>query len=136
MPIHIDFFHPGRLIVVVVRGVVTNDEIAAAMRQFLESGALHYRKLLDISSPSNPMSIEDIERTAALLRSAPHAASRGPLAFVISPGRGAENAERFVAMTEGERPVKVFHSLHEARKWLEQQPVGTPPPGAPKPVTP
>lgn len=134
MPIHIDFFHPGRLVVVVVRGVVTNDDVAAALRHFVESGALHYRKILDVSSPSNPMSAEDIERGAAFLRAAPNAASRGPLAIVINPGRGAENAARFAALTEGERPVKVFHSLHEARKWLEQQPVGTPAPGAPKPT--
>jgi hypothetical protein len=136
MPIHIDFFHPGRLVIIVARGVVTNDDLASSFRQLIESGALHYRKIIDISSPSNPMSAEDIEGTAARFRSLPNAAARGPIAFVVGPGRAAENAMRFAALTECERPVRVFHSLHEARKWLEQQPVGVPVPGAPKPSGP
>jgi hypothetical protein len=123
MPIHIDFFHPGRLVIIVARGVVTNDDLASSFRQLIESGALHYRRIIDISSP-------------ARFRSLPNAAARGPLAFVVGPGRAAENAMRFAALTEGERPVRVFHSLHEARKWLEQQPVGVPVPGAPKPSGP
>jgi hypothetical protein len=125
MPIHIDFFHPARLAVVVARGVVTGEDISEGIRQMLASGAMHYRKLVDISSPSSPMSEEDIERIAIFMRSQPNAASRGPVAFLIGPGRAADQAVRFAKMTEGERPVKVFHSLHEARKWLEQQPVGT-----------
>lgn len=76
MPIHIDFFHPGRLVIIVARGVVTNDDLASSFRQLIESGALHYRKIIDISSPSNPMSAEDIEGTAARFRSLPNAAAR------------------------------------------------------------
>ena len=125
MPIHIDFFHPSRLAIIVVRGVVTGEDITEGIRQMLTSGAMHYRKLIDISSPSSPMSEEDIERTAIFMRSQPNAASRGPVAFVMSPGKAADNAVKFAQMTEGERPVKVFHSLHEARTWLEQQPVAT-----------
>lgn len=124
MPIHIDFFHPARLAVIVVRGTVTGEDITEAIRQMLTSGAMHYRKLIDISSPSSPMSDEDVERTAVFMRSQPNAASRGPVAFLVGPGRAADNAVKFAALTEGERPVKVFHSLHEARKWLEQQSVG------------
>jgi hypothetical protein len=125
MPIHIDFFHPARLAIIVVRGEVTGEDISEAIGQMLTSGAMHYRKLIDISSPSSPMSDEDVERTAIFMRSQPSAASRGPVAFLVGPGRAADNAVKFAALTEGERPVKVFHSLHEARKWLEQQPVGT-----------
>lgn len=124
MPIHIDFFHPARLAVIVVRGALTGEDITEAIRQMLTSGAMHYRKLIDISSPSSPMSDEDVERTAVFMRSQPNAASRGPVAFLVGPGRAADNAVKFAALTEGERPVKVFHSLHEARKWLEQQSVG------------
>ena len=125
MPIHIDFFHPARLAIIVVRGEVTGEDISEAIGQMLTSGAMHYRKLIDISSPSSPMNDEDVERTAIFMRSQPSAASRGPVAFLVGPGRAADNAVKFAALTEGERPVKVFHSLHEARKWLEQQPVGT-----------
>jgi hypothetical protein len=126
MPVHIDFFHPNRLAIVVARGEVTPADVAEAVRQLLESGALHYRKILDISSPSRPLTTEGIEKIAALLRTAPNAETRGPLAIVINRGDQAERAELFAKMTAGERPVRVFHSLHEARRWLEQQPLGKP----------
>lgn len=126
MPIHIDFFHPGRLAVIVARGTITGEDITEAIRQMLASGAMHYRKLIDVSSTSSPMSAEDVEKTAIMLRSQPNAASRGPVAFVFNPGRVAINAQRFTQLTEGERPIKVFYSLHEARKWLEEQPLGSP----------
>ena len=62
MPIHIDFFHPARLAIIVVRGEVTGEDISEAIGQMLTSGAMHYRKLIDISSPSSPMSDEDVRQ--------------------------------------------------------------------------
>lgn len=124
MPVHIDFFHPNRLAIIVVRGEVTPADVGEAVRQMLESGALHYRKIIDVSSPSQPLTDEGLEKIATMMRSQPDSASRGPLAIIVNPGQQAQNAEKFAKMTEGERPVKVFHSLHEARRWLEQQPLG------------
>ena len=47
---------------------------------------------------------------------------RGPLALVADPNRG-ELAQTFKALTADDRPVEVFRSIHEARKWLAQFPV-------------
>lgn len=124
MPIHVDFFHPSRLLIVVVRGTFTTDEVRSALQQVLASDILHYRKIIDIASPTSPLSRADVEAMAKLVLAQRTEKPRGPLAFVVSPGQAAENAEVFVKLTEAERPVKVFHSLHEARKWLDQQ---TPP---------
>jgi len=48
-------------------------------------------------------------------------AGRGPVAFVINPNR-VEFAHAFADATKGDRPVKLFRSLRDARKWLLEQP--------------
>ena len=56
---------------------------------------------------------------AAFMRADPQAGSRGPLAFVVDPKRG-DQAQKFADLTADERPVKVFTSLREARKWVRE----------------
>jgi hypothetical protein len=123
MPIHIDFFHPSRLVIAVVRGTFTADDVRNAVHQFLASEVLHYRKIIDIASPTAPLAKADVEAMANLVLAQRASKPRGPLAFVVNPGQAADNAEAFARLTEGERPVKVFHSLHEARKWLDGHPL-------------
>lgn len=125
MPIHIDIFHPGRLVIAVVRGAFTVDDVRDAVHQVLASDVLHYGKLIDIASPTAPMDMAKVEAIAALV-SRNDGKPRGPVAFVVSPGQAADNAETFARLTAGLRPVKVFQSLHEARKWLAEN---SPPPG-------
>jgi hypothetical protein len=47
---------------------------------------------------------------------------RGPLALVADPQRG-ELAQTFKALAADDRPVEIFRSIHEARKWLAKFPV-------------
>ena len=54
------------------------------------------------------------------MRSVPQARKRGPLAFVVDAQRGDVVRELATEQEEGERPVRVFTSLHEARKWLDE----------------
>ena len=119
MPIHVDIFHPSRLIIAVVRGAFTADDVRDAVQQVLASDVLHYSKLIDIASPTFPMEKAGVEAIASLV-SRHDGKPRGPVAFVVSPGQAADNAETFARMTAGLRPVKVFQSLHEARKWLAE----------------
>lgn len=123
MPIHVDFFHPSRLAIAVVRGTITADDVRDAVQQFLASDVLHYRKIIDIASPTSPLDDAAVQMMANLVLSKSVSRPRGALAFVVSPGQAADNAETFARLTGAERPVKVFHSLHAARKWLEEQPM-------------
>lgn len=119
MPIHVDVYHPGRLIIAVVRGTFTADDVREAVQQALASDVLHYGKLIDIASPTFPIDKAGVEAIAALVARNSDK-PRGPVAFVVSPGQAADNAETFARLTAGLRPVKVFQSLHEARKWLAE----------------
>ncbi len=119
MPIHLEFSHMNRLVVIVARGAITPEEMARAIQELLASGALHYRKIVDVTSSSMDIDMGMLAGIAERFRADPQAASRGPLAFVVDPARG-DLAKTFASLTEGERPVKVFRSIHEARKWLDE----------------
>ena len=118
-PIHLDISHLDRLVIAVVLGQATADDIASLARQFAESGMMHYRKIVDTSAGDFAVDEAGVAAIAAFLRADPKAASRGPLAFVVDPAR-PQFAEKFTELTAGERPVKVFHSLHAARRWLDE----------------
>jgi len=121
MPIHVDIFHPSRLVMVVVRGTFTAEDVRNAVIQFLAGDVVHYRKLIDIASPTTPLDKAGVVALANLVLAQNDDRPRGPLAFVVSPGQAAENAETFAKLTEGKRVVKVFQNLHAARKWLDAQ---------------
>lgn len=67
MPIHVDVFHPSRLVIVVVRGAITADEVRDAILRFMGSEIVHYRKIIDIASPTNPFDKAGAEALARLV---------------------------------------------------------------------
>ncbi len=91
-----------------------------AVRESVEQGALHYRKIIDVAAANTDADMERLKQLLVIVRSSPQAAQRGPLAFVVDGKRGDTVRELMAASEEGERPVGVFTSLHEARRWLDE----------------
>jgi len=123
MPIIMEVFHPDRLVIGVGRGDVTAVEYAKLLADIIQGGMLHYRKIIDVTgvSSSNVGAAELLafdERFKEYSRE-----RRGPLAIVADPYRH-EIADAFKATTSQERPVEVFRSVREARKWLLSMSVG------------
>ena len=119
MPIHLDISDLDRLVIAVVLGEVTPDDIAELAREFLTTGRQHYGKIIDTTAGTSPIDENRMVAIAAFMRADPKAGSRGPLAFVVDPKRG-EQAQKFAELTGEERPVKIFTSLREARKWVRE----------------
>lgn len=91
-----------------------------AVRESVEQGALHYRKLIDVAAANTDADMERLKQLLVVARNSPQAAQRGPLAFVVD-GRRGDTVRELAALTEeGERPIRVFTNLHEARKWLDE----------------
>jgi len=78
-----------------------------------------------VSQAKSELTREQVQKVADLLRGAPGDTSRGPVAFVINPDR-IGFADVFADVTQGERPIELFRSLHEARAWLERARQGLP----------
>ncbi len=119
MPVHIDISDLDRLVLAVVLGDVTPDDIAEVAHAFVESGRQHYGKIIDTTAGTSSIDENRLAAIAAFMRADPKAGSRGPLAFVVDPKRG-EQAMKFAEITAGERPVKVFNSLRAARAWVRE----------------
>jgi hypothetical protein len=119
MPIHVRISHHDRLVIAVAHGTITAEELQNAVREFLDQSALHYRKLIDVAAANSDADMTRLKALFALMRSLPNATQRGPLAFVVDSKRG-DTVRELATTEEGERPVRVFTSLHEARKWLDE----------------
>ena len=119
MPLHMDISPLHRLVVVVARGQVTAVDIAAVKQQIADANARSFAKIIDVSQGRSELTLEQVQQVADLLNGAPGEASRGPVAFVIDPER-VDFPTKFADLTQGERPIQLFHSLHEARVWLER----------------
>jgi hypothetical protein len=119
MPIYLDISHPDRMVVAVVQGKVTAEDIFAAVQKFVATGTWQYRKIIDVSIGDPSMDDKDLEALAAMARSGAKDTTRGPTAFVVGTAPG-EFVKQFVKMTEGDRPVQMFGSIHDARKWLDE----------------
>lgn len=120
MPIHLDISHLDRIVIAVVIGDVTVVDITDLAHQFADSGSMHYRKIIDTTAGVLVIDEAGVAGIAAFLRADPKAASRGPLAFVVDPNRPDFFSAKFAELTADERPVKIFHSLHAARRWLNE----------------
>jgi hypothetical protein len=121
MPIHIRISHHDRLAICVAHGTITTQDIQDAVKEWIGMGATHYRKIVDVAAANT--SDADLERIKAILmfaRQAPNAAERGPVAFVVDSNRGDLVRELEALTEEGERPLRVFTRLNEARRWLDE----------------
>lgn len=117
MPIQMEIFHPDRLVLGVGRGDITAAEYAKFLADIIQAGVIHYRKIIDVTSASSStLGAEELLAFDARLKQYGEE-RRGPLAIVSDPHRNSI-AQVFKAMTSPGRPVEVFRSIHDARKWL------------------
>ncbi len=117
MPIHMDILPIERLVMIVARGHVTPEEIAENTKTLIAANVAEYAKIIDVTGSNSDLTREQVDRVAALLRGDPTHSKRGAVAFVVDPGRTGF-ADAFAEVTYGERPVRLFRSLHVARRWL------------------
>jgi hypothetical protein len=119
MPLHMDIVPIQRLVVIVAHGEVTADDLANNVKDLIAAKVAHYAKIIDVSASHWVLTKEQIDAIAETLRGDPNSEMRGPVAFIVRPeDEGFANA--FAGITEGDRPVRLFHSLHQARRWLEE----------------
>jgi hypothetical protein len=116
VPIYIEMSSLHRTVTIVARGKISPDEIQGAAQQMFASRVPHYAKLVDVSGATTEFTLVQVQAIATLLRGQPDE-KRGPVAFLVDPGRG-EFARAFAATQQGQRPVSLFTSLREAREWL------------------
>jgi plasmid stabilization system protein ParE len=123
MPIQLEIFHPDRILVGIGRGSITLQEYGEFVSEIIKAGVLHYRKIIDATAAESTTIDKDVliafdEQLREMSKGRP----RGPLALVVDPHRG-DLARIFRALSSSDRPVEVFRSIHDARRWLRSLPM-------------
>jgi len=123
MPIQLEVFHTDRILVGIGRGHVTLQEYGEFIAEVVKANLMHYRKIIDATGADSAVIDKDVLLAFdEQIRSFSKGRRRGPLALVVDRKRG-DLARTFKALASPDRPVEVFGSIHDARKWLREQPI-------------
>lgn len=107
------------MVVGVAVGTVTPKDIEDFVNELEKAKAHRYRKIVDVMSATSGLTGEDIAAYGESSGKASTERQTGPVAIVCSDEHGAL-ARLFAQLTSGRRPAKVFRSIHDARKWLQE----------------
>lgn len=129
MPVQWTVSHPTRLIIAVARGDLGLADIEAYLDDVVSSQILAYRKIFDMTHATPRLDDDALMALGARIRAYRALGEMGPLAIVATTQASYEQAHIFAALAEADRPLQIFHDLHEARRWLDGLP------GAPKPAS-
>jgi hypothetical protein len=123
MPIQLEIFHPDRILIGVARGNITLKEYGEFVAEVVKLNIMHYRKIIDAAGADSAVIDKDVLLAFdEQIRNFSKGRPRGPLALVVDRKRG-DLARTFKALASPDRPVGVFGSIHDARKWLREQPI-------------
>lgn len=125
MPIHMNVCALNRTILIVARGHISDKEFLASIEKMKPAELRGYAKIVDVTGSTASVTPEKVSNIATALRSGPDVSPRGPIAFVVDPEREGF-AELFAQATRNDRPINLFESLHEARRWLAENLVEIP----------
>jgi hypothetical protein len=119
MPIHWTISKPTTLVVAVCKDTLTRQDIEAYLDAVVIADCLAYRKVFDITKAEPALSDDDMMALGARIRAYTTLGTMGPLAIVASTPQSFERAHLFATLADAERPIRIFHELHEARQWLD-----------------
>src|SRR5476649_2915357 len=114
MPIELRIHRPDRIAIGVTQGEVTLQDLEGFAGQLVDTGTLHYRKIIHVTSGTLKGSELDMAIFSERIRDMIRNKRSGPIAIVVDTERG-EFSRLFVQQTTGGRPGRVFHSVHDAR---------------------
>ena len=121
MSIHWTISKPNTLVVAVCKGTLTRQDIEGYLDAVVIADSLAYRKIFDVTQAEPALSDDDMMALGARIRAYATLGTMGPLAIVASTPQSFERAHLFAALTDTERPIRIFHELREARQWLDAQ---------------
>ena len=111
-----------RLVTAVAEGEVTRACFEAYLDAIDQADALGYRKLFDGTRGAISMEREDVLALGVRMRTSHATGPMGALAVVV-PGEVEEQFGRVLGMlASAERPMRVFHAVGPARKWIGSLP--------------
>ena len=110
--------HPERLVTVLGEGDIVLRDVERYLDDVVVSDALPYAKLFDLGTANWTLSDTDMLALAGRIRVYPAFGKFGPIAIVAASDGQDEHARMFEALADVERPLRIFRTHQDARKWL------------------
>lgn len=123
MPVHWTVSHSKRLVVAVARDEVTVADIEQYFAGVTAEGGMSYRKIFEITHTVSALNEENLKAVAARVMFYAQHGQLGPIAIVAASDESYTQAQSYAEATKGRRPLAIFREIHEARRWLDAQPV-------------
>jgi hypothetical protein len=122
MPITWSISPEERLVTVKADGPVTLENAEHYLDALVVNDAMPYRKLVDCTAMQPVVSDEEMMRLGGRMRAYVATLEGGPLAFVVTRPEVLDYVKRYINLVIGAtRPVKIFKTVDEARRWLDAQ---------------
>jgi hypothetical protein len=122
MPITWTISHAERLVTVKADGPVTLRNVEEYLDAIVVNDAMPYRKLVDCTAMQPIASDEEMMQLGGRMRAYVATLEGGPLAFVATTPDVLDYVRRYINLVMGAtRPVKIFKTVDEARRWLDAQ---------------
>jgi hypothetical protein len=123
MPMRWTISHDERLVMVIADGPVTLLEVEGYFDAVVVAGAQPYAKLLDASGMDAQLSDADVMAIGARMSAYVNDQKwpAGPAAFVVTSRTNREFVKRFINLAAAPRQAKIFQTVDEARRWLDEQ---------------
>ncbi len=125
MPVHWTISHPSRLVVAVAKDEVGVEDIEQYFAGVTAGGAMSYRKIFEIAPTATAKGLkeEGLRTLGERLLYYAQNGQVGPVAIVAPSDESFAQAEIFAKAATVRRPLGIFREIHEARRWLDAQPV-------------
>ncbi len=110
--------HPERLVTILGEGDIVLRDVERYLDDVVVSDALPYAKLFDLGSANWTLGDTDMLVLAGRVRAYPAFGRFGPIAIVAASDVQNEHAQMFENLADVDRPLRIFRTCDDARKWL------------------
>ena len=101
---------------------MTLKDVEAYLDALVVADAMPYAKLFDASDVEPQATDHDVLMLGARMSAYGKTLPGGPLAFVVTTRVAREFVDRYLNLAAAPRPVNIFQTGDEARRWLDVQP--------------
>ena len=120
LPVDYQIDHKKGFVTVRAHGAVVLGEILDYFDALVVQNAMAYPKLFDAREALPRLSDDDVMVLGARVSAYAVHDPRGPIAAVATGKEASAILRRFMNLGDPQRPMRLFVSLDEARRWLEQ----------------
>ena len=121
MPIKVKIDHDTRWVEAVAEGELSLEDIEVFLDAVIVGDALPYRKLFDAREAEPRLSDDDVMVLGARVSAYEVHDPRGPVAAVAMGKEASALLQRFMNLGGAPRPMRLFGTIEDARRWLGQE---------------